>query len=399
MTLRQLPPVGTPVFTGHNNLSASQKPLKFVGFSHTFLQSGTAALALALSKMVQHGGSQKRNVVIPGYGCPDLVAACEYAETQPVIVDFDANSYQYDLDQIKQLDQSLLAIICPSLLGISMPLDTLRKAFSSDVFIIEDNAQWFPESDQATLQRDRTNPLNEYRLPANTHNADFFITSFGRGKPVNLMGGGLLAWQEKYSDWFSEFNSAQSIAKPTALTLQTRVKANLFNWVCHPVPYGLISRIPALKLGATEYHRLADVQMMEGEKVSVSSDAISHYLSRPQTLSELLKKNLPVAWPQQSGTKRLLRLPLLAANREIRDTIVAKCNTRGLGASVMYGKPLVCIDQIREKVDTPFSTPIAQNVADGFFTLPLHPGVTFKHAEKMIEVLTPYFTDLKKVPA
>ncbi|MCW8107251.1 DegT/DnrJ/EryC1/StrS family aminotransferase [Alteromonas ponticola] len=398
MSLKQLPPVGTPVHTGSRNISAEPLTIQFNGFLHTFLQSGTAALALALTQLVKRADNVNRNVIIPGYGCPDLVAACEFAGVQAVSVDFDPNLYQYDLTQIEKLDGSLLAVICPSLLGISMPIKCLREILSDDVFIIEDNAQWFPEHEQAAQRVENLRQLGSYQLPTDTQYADFFITSFGRGKPVNLMGGGLLAWQSRYQDWFEGYQLNDVKTKHLKVDIKTQLKARLFNIVCHPIPYGLLARIPALKLGVTAYHKLDKITDMEREKVSLAGTAIQHYLSQPQHISELLKKNLPLAWPQQAENKRLLRLPLLASSKEVRDAIVTQCNAHGLGASVMYEKPLIDIENVRDKVSTPFPTPIAEKVANGFFTLPLHPGVTVKHVEKMIKIITPYFNDLNKVP-
>ncbi|MCW8091273.1 DegT/DnrJ/EryC1/StrS family aminotransferase [Alteromonas sp. ASW11-130] len=399
MSLTQLPPVGTPLITSTKKFTREPEPINFLGFAHTFLNSGTAALGLILTRLVQHSANPKRKVIIPGYACPDLVAACEFARTQAVIVDFDAASYQYDLTQLNSLKGEILAVICPSLVGISMPIQPLRDVLADNVYIIEDNAQWFPEHEDPTVRAANLENFSQYILPSETQHCDFFIASFGRGKPVNMLGGGLVAWKKQYNEWFDNVQRTADDDHSTAVGYSTRIKAHIFNFICHPLPYGMLCRLPFLKLGATTFHPLENIESLDKEKIGLSRWAALKYLSQSTQVMDFLKLNIPFAWSQQGTDKRLLRFPMLAVNKQVRDKIVAKCNEYGLGASAMYEKPLSTIDDIAQRVEQPFPTPIADSIANGFFTLPVHAGVTYDHALQMAKLLSPYYSELRQVPA
>ena len=138
--------------------------------------SGTAALAIALHCAKKlHPLGNKRQVIIPGYGCPDLVSAVVHAGLVTVLVDLEADSHQLSHQAIQRaLTEKTLPIVAVNFLGLPGRLPNLRQITdSAECLLIEDNAQWFPE-------------------PEDKLYGDFVITSFGRGKPVNLLGGGLL---------------------------------------------------------------------------------------------------------------------------------------------------------------------------------------------------------------
>ncbi|QJR81967.1 DegT/DnrJ/EryC1/StrS aminotransferase family protein [Alteromonas pelagimontana] len=391
MSWSQLPPVGTPISIKSQR---SAQWLKFQDFNHVLVESGTAALALLLKVIRTNLAAEKTaarnlNVVIPGYACPDLVAACLYANATPVIIDFDASSYQYDLSQLANLQEEVDVILCPSLFGISMPLLPLRHCVP-DALIIEDDAQWFPEPENA---EDRSRNLvalvdsasAEYVLPEQTRQADFFITSFGRGKPVNLLGGGLAAWHHRYASWFDNIDTlAQSNDNNDNAY---RIKARLFNGLCQPLCYGALIRIPGLTLGQTVYHPLDSITKMAGFKTVLVPPSVHAYLSGSMNAQQQLVNATTPAWPEQTVNKRLLRLPVLAANRAARDELLKKLNAAGLGASPMYATPLHDIDGIAALAECPFGTPVSGVIADCLLTLPVHPGVKPRHVRKMIQIL------------
>ena len=389
MSWNQLPPVGTKALSWSADYAAS--PLNFVGFDYTLVNSGTAALGAILRWAVQQrSGDARFTVVIPGYACPDLVAACVYANATPVIVDLEADSYQYNQTQIAELGSAIDAIICPALFGISMPLQPLRDSVGQQTLIIEDNAQWFPETEINC----RRISLEKYKLPENTHQADFFITSFGRGKPVNLLGGGMLAWNNERVNDFKLHLNAQSES-----STQLRFKSQAFNMLCHPFLYGALTRAPGLNLGATEYHPLTTVESLSGARQQGMTAAVLAYLRGHCEVQQQLLQAAPVLWPEQASHKRLLRFPLIAHSKENRDALVAQLNRAGLGASPMYARSLASIEGVKALVQTPFSTPVCQQLADGLLTLPLHKGVKPKHVQQMIHIIDAHRQWLASKPA
>ena len=374
MKWSQLPPVGTKALPHSRDYVSS--PLSFNGFDHLLVSSGTAALGIVL-KWLQSQHTQPMTVVIPGYTCPDVVAACVYAGVKPVIIDLAASHYQLNLQQLAALDEPPDAIICPSLFGMSMDLSQIREVAGRQARIIEDNAQWFPEG-RITNQ---VASLKNYPLPDNTHQADFFITSFGRGKPVNLMGGGLVAWNTaRVADF------APHVPAATQAPAYFDLKARLFNIICQPVFYGGLTRMPGIHLGATVYHPLDDVHRMDSVRAERLTASILAYLRQSIHTQHRLQEAIRPLWCAQATDKRLLRFPLLLQNASARDHLLQLFNNAGLGASPMYARALKDIDGVAADCHVPFETPVSQSLGERLLTLPLHSNVSRRHVQRMINI-------------
>src|SRR6188474_3112310 len=113
-----LPPVGHRISlqaAPENNL------VEFLGGNQYWVDSGTSALALAvLDAKTYLPGLHQPRVIIPGYCCPDLVAACIYAGVEPVAVDIGENDPAYDLECLAEhLDERVIAVIAVNFLGIA----------------------------------------------------------------------------------------------------------------------------------------------------------------------------------------------------------------------------------------------------------------------------------------
>ncbi|MBD3586622.1 DegT/DnrJ/EryC1/StrS aminotransferase family protein [Salinimonas sp. HHU 13199] len=377
MKWSQLAPVGTRVLPRSRDYLPS--PLTFSGFDYSLVNSGTAALGAILAwYRKQHDAGQALTAVIPGYTCPDLVAACVYAGVTPVIVDLTADRYQLNNEHIAQLDKKPDIIICPALFGMSMDLAQIRALVGDETLIIEDNAQWFPEvSVTSSLVS-----LKQYALPAHTHQADFFITSFGRGKPVNLMGGGLVAWNTARVSSFEP-----DIAPAPQSSSMFDIKRRLFNTVCRPGFYGAISRFPGLNLGATVYHPLHEVHAMDAIRQERLTASILAYLRQPVHIQTMLQQAVTPLWAPQSTQCRLLRFPILTQSKQARNHLLRIFNEAGLGASAMYGEPLYDIDGVASDCQAPFSTPVSKLIAERLLTLPLHHHVKKHHVHRMVTIL------------
>ena len=145
------------------------------------LNSGTASLALSILIAKNLKKISNPEVIVPAYACPDLVAACAYAGVKCRLCDLAQNNTSYDINLLESLiNENTIALAAINFLGIQ---ERISEIFSivqkKDILLIEDNAQWFPElnnSDHLT--------------------GDFICLSFGRGKPVSLLGGGCLLVKE-----------------------------------------------------------------------------------------------------------------------------------------------------------------------------------------------------------
>lgn len=376
MKWSQLPPVGTRALPHSKDYRSS--PLTFSGFDHQLVNSGTAALGAILAWAVQRNADANFNVVVPGYACPDLVAACDYAGAHVLIVDLAADAYQYNLTQLATLEQPVHAVICPALFGLSMPLADIRQAVGDQALLIEDNAQWFPEKRYTS----QLASLKNYPLPEATEQADFFICSFGRGKPVNLLGGGLLAWNtSRISDFAPQVGPAPDAPHGY------NTKARLFNAICQPLAYGALTRLPGLNLGATEYHPLSEVTQLDSLREQRLPPSILAYLRQRPYPQQILLAAIPVLWPQQARAKRLLRFPLLTQSKQARETLLRALNQAGLGASPMYASTLPAIAGVAERSATCGPLPVSQALADQLITLPVHQGVKPHHLRRIIKIV------------
>ena len=178
----QLPPVGNPVrlSDGRNDESLLQEV--FSPYTPGFFDSGTSALAASILAAVNVKGASKPEVILPAYGCPDLISAVVFAGAKPVLVDLEAERPWMDLEQVSaHITGHTVAVIAASLCGIPERLGALRQITEqAELLLIEDSAQLFPGSiDEANWQ------------------GDLVVISFGRGKPVSLLGGGAVLFRDK----------------------------------------------------------------------------------------------------------------------------------------------------------------------------------------------------------
>ncbi|MGD8175230.1 DegT/DnrJ/EryC1/StrS family aminotransferase [Marinimicrobium sp. ARAG 43.8] len=369
-----LPPAGDRIVLRQDDDQGPDEAIDrlFPGKQRYWLDSGTSALALALTLIRrQHPGTPAPEVIIPAYCCPDLVAAAVYAGITPVLADLADGSCHYDQPRLRTLISSrTIAIIAINFLGLSEPIHALRSiANQHSIALIEDNAQWFPSSSAP------------YRTPA-----DFQVFSFARGKPVNLMGGGLLVSAVKHD------HEVCIDAEKAASTWQYYGKCVAYNRLRQPVFYQMVSKNPLLKLGETRYQpHTAMLSMSRGPRSLLSSN-VRAYWTRTRAVEHFYRKHL--ARKNQLGSQidstpaRLLRYPLLTPCREQRDELLYQLNKKGLGASQLYGASLTSVANINvDQLKQPLATPSADAFAERLLTLPLHESVKPEHTEETLRTI------------
>lgn len=368
MSIRVLPPVGQRLLWAPEPEQGSEPTDvdAFAGQHVTWLASGTAALALAIRQALMLD-PQRREVLLPAYGCPDLVAACIHAGAQPRLVDCAPNEPGFDRELLRQAcGPETAAVVAVNFLGIQEPLAELHGiASTAGAVLIEDCAQWFPEQPPETPVAAR-------------------IVSFGRGKPVNLLGGGALLIPQ------------DSPLPPSAMPLQSmaplsRPKAWVFNHLLGATAYGLVSRLPGLELGATRYHPLAQIEAMDPIRRSLAPANVQAWLRRRLWRQDLLDSELnqgaesacfSLSRALNKRRGRLLRYPLLCADQAMRDRLLQELAP--LGASPFYAQALADVEGVAALLTpTTEPTPQAQGFAARLLTLPLHDGVSEYHLRRM----------------
>jgi dTDP-4-amino-4,6-dideoxygalactose transaminase len=365
-----LPPVGNPIST----VVEAGELLIFAGYTAVPVASGTMSLALAML-IIKHRCQHvaRPEVILPAYGCPDLVAAAVYAGLKPILVDVEENFHGLNLNNLADtITENTVAVIAVNFLGVPDRLPQIRGVLKSrpDIFLIEDNAQCFPE---LTTDEQLT--------------GDFVCLSFGRGKPVSLLGGGALLVRDSLSA-SDRVNQYISPSKSGKVSLSLKIRA--YNKLLTPWLYQFISRNPLVNLGSTRYEPLFGIYAMDEFRVSLLPANIAKHKDRDRIaqgvifdiVSSTEKYGLvDFANGGSSNASRLLRYPVLCPDKETRDYLVRLLLSYGLGASSMYGLPLVEMPVVSRLVSRRGSLDCAKDFADRLMTLPVHEGVNNNHLD------------------
>lgn len=366
MRFSALPPVrrAVPLKRGHPGARASME--RFFGNRKiTLYASGTAALAQVMANCASRKSTKNPEVIIPAYGCPDLVAACLHAAVYPRLADVSVSRWSYDLGSLKSsLSPNTTAIVAVNLLGLgddSAELTRLCK--DSQIPLIQDSAQYLP--------RERIDWPGEY-----------VVLSFGRGKPLNLLHGGAMISPlgEKDSPAVEPMDNTTG-----ARLLSSRAAAVAFNVLTRPSIYRIFSALPGTGLGEVFYKPLTKPTRLPEpawERVGTNFELYRQKASyRRDIWTSAVEEwsGLGIEALDSPGTPlpaEPLRLALLAPDRVARDQLVSEFNRAGLGASRFYGSDLTGVAGIPEMVKRQGPFPNARALADRLFTLPTHDLVT-----------------------
>ncbi len=381
----QLPPVGNPIdLQAAEPVSAADALRRVAGDYHpVFTQSGTAALAAAIRALMQQrgvGADDRPQVLIPAYACPDLVSAIDHAGAVPVLVDLQAGRPWMDLQALRDaITADTLAVVTVNLFGIAERIPDIQQCVAGkDITVIEDSAQGFPMTQDSAYWQ-----------------ADLVIISFGRGKPVSLLGGGAVLCRQPD---LSDIVAAQLAEAPTTGSpLRFGLQARAYNLLLHPRLYWLLLAMPFLHLGETRYHPLLSIEAMDVVRQTCLAVNIHAYQTSDmrvqqrlaamlQTLPQSTLQDLPKQC-QHPAQRRLLRYPLLLQPAQREQALLA-LRQHGLGVSVLYPRVLPDIDGLRQRFDKPPQAwPKACAFADSLLTLPTHQGVTEKAILRVQHIL------------
>jgi hypothetical protein len=360
---RRIAPVGNPI----SLKTAGALPAMLDDPRIRLVQSGTAALAAAVNvaKMARCVDGTPE-VIIPAYCCPDVVAAVVFNGCKPVMVDFSPGRPQMDPAALERaITARSIAVIAVNFLGIPERCRQIREIIAtSDIVLIEDSAQWFPE--QGDL--------------FGNYEGDLVIVSFGKGKPVSLLGGGAVICRNPALP----FGQLQ-IAPPerNRSTWQLRLLFLAYNLVIHPWFYWLLELLPFIEIGATRFHALDYIAEIEPAKKPFLSANIAAYQRRtPEIRAHVQRWNdcdfarnaciAPLC--EEYRGQRLLRFPVLATGDNETACTLADLMDHGLGVSALYETILPDIEGIPADITAQAQGAFdnARDFARRLFTLPTH---------------------------
>lgn len=377
----QLPPVGSPIVLDSSKALADV--LVFSSYQTQFYASGTAALAAALvavlaksSKSLKSGQAE---ILLPAYGCPDLISAALFAGVKPVLVDLEADRPWLDLPSLSSaINEKTIAIVAVNLFGLSERWPQLRAlADQHQLVLIEDSAQYFPGGDE---------PID--------WQGDLVVLSFGRGKPVSLLGGGAVL--TKNETFYNHLPDRSAAPAGWLRRVLFSLKSSLYNVMIAPRLYWLPQALPFLHLGETHYHPLQSIEAMENIRKRMLASNIICYQNdagavvRHERISSMLDtldtiNNLPKTCGSQVN-HRLLRYPLLV-EAEFRDRAYRRLNRAGFGVSVLYPTDLTKIAGLEFLAENGQRFPNAEAFAARLLTLPTYADFSEKDIKEISIIL------------
>ncbi len=366
-----LPPVGRKIIVSSAGFDKNLP--EFEGYYSCWVDSGTSALALAFlrAKSLQPEVDVPE-VILPGYCCPDLVAAAHYAGLLPRVVDINEDDPSLNFAAVRKcISKNTIAIVAVNFLGVAENVSELAglKIEYPQLSIIEDNAQWFPAEGQSAFLQ-----------------GDFVTFSFGRGKPLSLLGGGLLL--SRYPLAMDFVTKYVEVSGGTRLSRSfTIFKYIAYNQLLSPFFYQLLSKNPFITLGKTEYSPLRAITALDAQRSELLAPNLhAYYQSATPIVEEYETLFQEIGFENHfKGLKfarcqRLLRYPVLFASVEQKQKILTKLLALGLGATEMYRSELPLVDGV-EGISVCGSLENAISFAARFITLPVHAGVTKAHLQ------------------
>lgn len=355
----------------------------YLGAKHVlYLSSGRAALWLIL-EAVSRINPERREVILPAYTCPAVASAILKADLKPILCDNNLTDFGFSIkDLLQTINKNTLAVIVAHLFGYPANIQQVKECCRQhDVWVVEDAAQGFGNS-LLNSRRDKLGLLGD---------CGFF--SFGRGKPISILHGGVLTTN---SDEI--FQEATKVHKNFNHHLKFQdlkygLMLSSYEIFSNPYLYWIPQRIPFLHLGETIFepdfivsqgNDLAafimlevakDIEEEKGIRKENSQWYSDHFCSIP-----LIRKLENPDFPY-------LRYPLIIEGRNFRDRILNRLMRRGAGAAVFYPTPLNELPGLKEVLRDTSVYPNSKNIAETLITLPVHSGVQPYHRQKVLNII------------
>jgi perosamine synthetase len=343
-----------------------------------FLSSGRAALWLILKALAKLS-PDRTEVVLPAYTCPAVASAVLKAGLKPVLCDINLNDFGFYREALaEKVGKKTLTVVLVHLFGYPANLHEVREICREQgVFLVEDAAQAFG------------NRLSDSEGSKLGLLGDAGFYSFGRGKPVSLMQGGILV--TKSEEIFAAAKGIYRDLNHQGAFPNVRYGITLASYalLSNPHAYWIPQRLPFLHLGETIFE--PDFVRSEGTPLAgvlagKMIESIEEEKEIRRANSEWYSANLgdiPGVDAVPSAIFPYLRYPLLLKDRTRRDGVLDRLMSRGTGAALFYPSPLNELPGLKEVWQDETTYPNARKLSHTLITLPVHSGVTETIREKI----------------
>ena len=387
---RAISPVGHPLSWGQIPSLFKRSPAE-KGFLSAYyppgsvfaVSSGTAALTVSL--LILKTVSEKKEVVLPAYSCPSLVAAVVTAGLKPVLCDLQQSTLVLDLKHLETVvGPNTLAVIAVHLFGVSENVSELKKMGSEKgFFILEDAAQSFG------------NHCHALNKPYGTI-GDLGVISFGRGKPLSLLhGGAVIVNHQGLIGNAQDVLATLPVPRGLGFLLPQTALLLLYSIFFHPRTHWIPRSMPFLKLGETHYidgfpiEKIFPGVMNFGEAVfrRFSEIRATRKKLTGQYMEALSNHSDHFFWGFDKESRddiALIRFPILFREAALRDRVLSALERRGLGASGSFPVPLNELSGAAIHFSlNPRNYPHAKEISQKILTLPLHEFVGRREVEEI----------------
>lgn len=347
-----------------------------------YLSSGRAALWLIL-RAAAHLKPERQEVVLPAYTCPAIVSAILKVNLKPVLCDLNLADFGYRLEDLdRKICRRTLAVIPVHLFGYASPLEEIiALASHSGTWVFEDAAQAFgnPFVHQPSI------------LPAHRGDAIFF--SFGRGKPLSALHGGILVTRSEELGQTAHRIYGTLSESGTWSHLKYSLSFLAYSLFSNPYLYWAPLKLPCLHLGETLFEPSFPIR----RGLPAAARVIFMLVDSLRDETETRRRNtayytehlrdLPGLQIPPHPAYPYLRYPLLAHTRNLRDRILNELSARGLAGAAFYPCPLNRLPRLREILQDDAPYPNAQSLAERLVTLPVHSGVADRDLTRVVEAI------------
>lgn len=345
-----------------------------------YLSSGRAALWLYL-KTLAATNRERREVIVPAYTCPSVVSAVLKAGLVPVLCDNrteDLGLHPGELE--KKLGRKTLAVVVVHLYGAPAKIDKIEELCqSSGACLVEDAAQafgnLFPGTDNLKLGL----------------KGDAGFYSFGRGKPISIMHGGLLVVNSP--GMFHEVERIAAGLSSDAAHSRYVISLGSYALFRNPRLYWLPQMVPSLNLGGTVFEPEFDMKKGLGQAAVLLAEMISTLETEKEIrklhsdwyLDNLTDSSIRNDWGYRGFP--YLRYPIMIDDRALRARILEKLIEGGTGATGSYPAPLNELPKLKEVLADASEYAGAREISETIVTLPVHSGVSAADRENIKRII------------
>jgi perosamine synthetase len=330
---------------------------EFVRADETFLlSSGKAALTVLLKALATLRPA--RSVAIPAYTCYSVPASIVRAGLNPVLIDVDPRTLDFDESSLRQVLQrtDLLCVLPTHLFGVSVDVDRVRSLCSPDVFVVEDAAQAL-----GVMGRDG-------RMLGTFGDATLF--SLARGKHLTCGHGGIIAVRHPEIVKACRALYAEVPAPGLVDAVVRWIELAVMAACIKPRLYWLPSSLPFLGLGRSVYAtdfsitRLPAVSVGAMHRWRTRLDAANR--ARRETVEHLRQA---IGATIDGDSAPLLRFPVMLDSVGQREKLVDA--GKAFGAGTMYPTSIAGIPELGDRFAGQ-RYPGADMLAARVATLPTH---------------------------